>query len=558
MQKGGRSDFIGECIGGAYEIVAKIGNGSFGDVYQAKHIFLEDNHIVALKLLHAHLNSQEARENFIREAQLLNKLQHPHILPFIAAGIHLDGMPYIVTEYASQGTLFDRLKKQQNQPLPLKEGLTILSQVSQGLQYAHQKNIVHRDLKPANILFNALGEVLLADFGIAVALPSEHTIRLAIPGGTPQYMAPEQFEGTTSMKSDIYALGCIAYEIFTAQKPITIPPGSDSVVWMHQHRTQVPIFPTRHNPAIPHLIEQMILKALAKQRDDRPDISTFLACLQSFVKAQIDTYVTNISPSNKDTTAKNTTLQKTPSLTLQKTARQCFDEGNRFYDMKHYSDAVATYEQAIRLSFKNSEVYVNKGNALGNLERYEEAVIAYTEAIRLNHEDANVYYNLANTYSNLARYRDAVIAYCQTTTLNEKHTNAYYNKGIALYKLKLYKEAITAYEQVIRLDSKHASAYYNKGNAYYCLERYQEAITAHEQAIRLDPKHANAYCSKGNACYCLELYKDAVIAYDQAIRLNPNHASAYHSKGDALEALGWSKEAQQAYEKAYQLGYTDK
>lgn len=505
MQRGGRSELIGKRIGGAYIIVAELGRGSFGDVYQARHIFFEDK-IVAIKLIRAHLDTQEDCDYFIQEAYLLNKLKHPYILPFITAALHLDSMPYIVTEYASQGTLLDRLNQQPNRPLPLEEAFTILFQISQGLQHAHQQNIVHRDLKPANILFNTKGEALLADFGIALTLPSGQTIRIESPGGTLQYMAPEQFEGTTSMKSDIYSLGCIAYELFTGHKPIIVSHGSDWVVWVHQHRTQVPIAPTQHNQDIPTSIEQIILKALAKQRDDRPDISTFLVSLQRFVKVQSDTYFNNIP------TAK------------QRTSRQWFDEGNKFYDIKRYSDAIAAYERAIRLSLKDADVYVNKGNALGKLARYEEAVIAYIEAIRLNSKDANVYYNLANTYNNLARYKDAVVAYSQTTTLNEKHINAYYNKGIALYNLKLYKEAITTYEQVIRLDPKHASAYFNKGNSYYCLEQY----------------------------------KDAVIAYDHAISLNPRHASAYFRKSKALEALGWSEQALQAREKAYQLGYTDK
>ncbi len=118
--------------------------------------------------------------------------------------------------------------------MPTEEAVIILSQVGQALQYAHQQNIIHRDLKPENILFNTRGEAVLADFGIAAVLASARTRQVGF-GGTPAYMAPEQFEGIISTKSDEYALGCIAYELLTGRKPFTIPHPSLKAMWF-QHR----------------------------------------------------------------------------------------------------------------------------------------------------------------------------------------------------------------------------------------------------------------------------------------------------------------------------------
>ena len=126
------------------------------------------------------------------------------ILPLLDAGVY-EGFLFFIVEYASNGSLHDRLRRQPSQPLPIGETLVTLSQTAQALQYAHDQNIVHRDLKPANILFNARGEALLADFGIAVIL--EHTKRVEVEG-TPPYMAPEQFQGEISKRSDQYALQC--------------------------------------------------------------------------------------------------------------------------------------------------------------------------------------------------------------------------------------------------------------------------------------------------------------------------------------------------------------
>ena len=201
-------NFIGRQIGN-YRILEELASGSFGRVYRGVHIYLTTR-IVAIKLLHRmYLGSQKERESFLQEAQLLELLKHPHILPVYDVGID-DGMPYFVTEYASHGSLRDRLQQQYPQHLPVDETITILTQVGEALFHAHHQNIIHRDLKPENILFNANGDALLADFGIAVILETARTSPVNIVG-SPLYMAPEQFDGMLSKKSDQYAMACIAY-----------------------------------------------------------------------------------------------------------------------------------------------------------------------------------------------------------------------------------------------------------------------------------------------------------------------------------------------------------
>src|SRR5579872_3789795 len=232
---------IGRLIGN-YRVLAEIGAGGFGKVYRGEHVFLTER-TVAIKFLHTHLSSSEEREQFLQEARFLEKLKHPHMLHVFDVGID-DGFPYLVTEYAPNGSLRNRIKRYAPNLIPAEEVVSILSQIGQTLYYAHQQQIIHRDLKPENILFNAQDEALLSDFGIATTL-STASIKAVGLIGTPLYMAPEQFQGKISKESDQYALGCIAYELVTGRTPFTAP---DFFALGFRHISAEPVPPRQFNP----------------------------------------------------------------------------------------------------------------------------------------------------------------------------------------------------------------------------------------------------------------------------------------------------------------------
>lgn len=258
---------------GNYQVISELGAGSFGRVYLAQHTVLT-NRKVAIKLMNVtYLASQEEQEHFLQEARFLEMLKHPYILPVLDVGIY-ESLPYLVAEYASGGSLRQRLKQQR--VLSEYAALTTLSQVGKALHHAHQQNIIHRDIKPENILFNSAGHALLADFGLATTL-STVSIKHVSNTGTPSYMSPEQFRGTISKESDQYAFACIAYELFTGHPVFA---ASDPVAMMYKHVHEVPTPPTQHNFMLSPHIEQALLKALSKERQDRyPDVQAFLEAL---------------------------------------------------------------------------------------------------------------------------------------------------------------------------------------------------------------------------------------------------------------------------------------
>ena len=205
-------------------------------------------------------------------------------------------------------------------------------------------------------------------------------------------------------------------------------------------------------------------------------------------------------------------LKKLAPFQITPTTKEAWlDEGNAHYKAKQYEEALAGYEQAIRLDPNYAGAYISKGKTLTTLERYKEALAAYEQAIRLDPNSA--------------------------IAIN--------GKGNALYYLKRYEEALAAYEQAIRLDPNYAGVYANKGNALSYLKRYEEALAAYEQAIRLDPTFYSTYIHQGYTFYDLGRYEEALTAYEQAIHLDPNKAQAYRLTGNVLEKLGRRGEAQQ-------------
>lgn len=267
---------------GNYRIVEVIARGAYGIVYRAEHIHL--GYSVAIKFIHAYLNTLQQQASFRQEAQTLVKLRHPNTVRLLDFGIVDEESPYLVSEYASGGSLRDYLEQQASQPLPLQDARRILAQVGHALTYVHSQGIIHRDLKPENILFDSDGKALLADFGIARVKRTMNAGRqgsaASLVGlGTPAYMAPEQFQskGEPQPQSDQYALGCVAYELLTGQLPFQ---SDNPVAYGFQHLYEPPQPLRSHNPTLPLRIEQAVLTALAKDPAERhAHVEAFLTAL---------------------------------------------------------------------------------------------------------------------------------------------------------------------------------------------------------------------------------------------------------------------------------------
>jgi len=249
---------------GPYRIINKVGQGGMASVYKAYQPSMDRN--VAIKVLPGQLaESMEFTARFQQEARIIARLEHPYILPVFDYG-ETDGVSYFVMRYLEAGTLKTKMEAG---PLPWKEIDRLFTQLAEALGYAHSHGVVHRDLKPANALVDEQGNLFLTDFGIAKILESASprlTQTDAIMG-TPAYISPEQAKATTvDRRSDIYSLGIILYEMVTGRVPF-VADTPLAVILKHVSDPLPP--PSAVKSDIPGAIERVILKALAKEPDDR-------------------------------------------------------------------------------------------------------------------------------------------------------------------------------------------------------------------------------------------------------------------------------------------------
>jgi serine/threonine-protein kinase len=275
-----RRDELQAALAGRYTIERELGHGGMAVVYLARD--LRHDRPVALKVLRAELAAAVGAERFLREIHIAAALQHPNILPLHDSG-DAGGLFYYVMPYVEGESLRDRLTREG--PLPLADALTIAAETADALEYAHSHGVVHRDVKPENILLSG-GHALVADFGIARALSAAggaHLTETGVAVGTPAYMSPEQASADPQIdgRADIYALGCVLYEMLAGQPPFV---GSSPQAVLARHTLDpVPSLRTVR-PDLPLRVERAVFRALAKVPADR--FQTAAACRQALVSAE--------------------------------------------------------------------------------------------------------------------------------------------------------------------------------------------------------------------------------------------------------------------------------
>jgi serine/threonine protein kinase len=255
---------------GKYRLIRLLGQGGFAEVYLGEHVLMKS--LAAIKILPNQITPADSQV-FLQEARTLVALEHPHIVGVKDCDVQ-DGIPFIIMDYAPNGTLCQRHPK--GTRVLLANAISYVSQIAPALQHAHNLNLIHRDVKPENMLLGRDDQVLLSDFGIAVIFSTALSRYAKDSAGTAIYMAPEQIMGKPRPASDQYSLAIVVYEWLCGATPFR---GTQlEITSQHLHAPPPPIYAQGVN--IPPAVEAVVMKALAKQPEDRfPSVQDFALAL---------------------------------------------------------------------------------------------------------------------------------------------------------------------------------------------------------------------------------------------------------------------------------------
>lgn len=295
-------------LAGRYEVRSLIGRGGMAEVHLGFDTRL--SRVVAIKMLRRDLAQDSIfQARFRREAQSAASLNHPNIVAVYDTGEEIIedttgrsiAVPYIVMEYVEGHTVKDLISD--GTAVPINEAIEIVSGVLSALQYSHANHLVHRDIKPGNIMLTSDGKVKVMDFGIARALTDSQATMTQTNAvvGTAQYLSPEQARGeTVDERSDLYSTGVVLFELLTGRPPFK---GDSAVAVAYQHVEQIPPTPSSILSDIPDSLDRVVLKALAKNRDDRyPSAAAMLSDLQRVARGldvgapPTDSWATEVLP----------------------------------------------------------------------------------------------------------------------------------------------------------------------------------------------------------------------------------------------------------------------
>lgn len=250
---------------GRYEVIGELGQGAMGVVYKARDPLIDRE--VAIKTINLSMAMDEREEyeaRFYQEAKAAGRLSHPNIVTIYDVG-RTEDVAYIAMEYLQGRELRDILNE--TPLLPIIQVLDIIAQVAQGLAYAHEHDIVHRDVKPSNVMIVRDDLAKITDFGIARMASAAVRTQTGMVLGSPKYMSPEQVLGKEiDRRSDIFSLGVMLYEMLTGQVPFI---GDNINAIMYQTLNTAPASPSSENPSLPEMLDYIVAKALAKDRDER-------------------------------------------------------------------------------------------------------------------------------------------------------------------------------------------------------------------------------------------------------------------------------------------------
>ena len=508
-----------------YEIKEVIGSGGFMTVYLAK--WLEKEIDVALKVpyLKGLITLNESRfQDLINEAKIWKQLEHPNIVKVYDANV--TNLPYIAMEYLEGGSL---RKKLENGKIPWEEAVSIAVQIADALLFTHFHGVIHRDLKPENILFTEDGRPKITDWGLAkVLLSPTSTTSSEIFKGTISYAAPEQLDpktfGNVDWRTDIYQFGVVLYEMITGKTPFE----DDNLLTLITEILTKNPRPPKEFIEIPDSLNELILKMLAKNKEDRPKgIESIMNKLIEVLISKSPTYLLRLRP----------------------------EKLQQFLQTTDKGQMMDVLQNMITINPEDKEAYVLLGILKSLEENFDDAVVAFSKAAsidkkylfetitKLNLQNFTTWFSLAESLRRVGDYSLTGLAYMKALETKPNDLQILIRLGQIKYLQRDFKTALDWFTKAYEIDASNKVVCRYLGLSYYNLSELQKAVEYLKKALEIDPNYTLAMRNLG-ICYIeLKDFDNAIELYNRLAELEPTYKQSW-------KFLGFAYYAKQEWEKA--------
>ena len=516
---------IGDHLPGGYEIF-DVKAGGMGVVY-----LVQDSDLpfpFAVKTFQdQYLTAPTAVKRFLRECKTWIRLgRHPHVVQAQWVDT-MDRRPHLFLEYVDGGSLETEMA---GGTMSIARILDVSLQVCEGMIHAQKTmQIVHRDIKPSNLLVTRDGVVKIADFGL-VSVPGLRADSAGMPGraptaqahgnltttdvgigGTPQYMAPEQWSGTAGFRSDIYSFGVVLYEMLCGERPFELDQGEPPYMLHAKQLMDTPPNPRDVRPDVPPKLAEAILTCLQREPESRYGDFLQLSGVLLDVHAGAMGREWHPPPSQSLPRARGSELS------------WAIVEGSSFASLGEHAAALESFDHALLLDPTNQKAQRLKGMSCCALGRHAEAMRCFLICLGRDPDDGKVRDSATYCLNAMGRHAPALHHALRATKLDPQSSSPWNNMGVALAGLGRVEDALSAFDTALEIDPDNPEVWNNKGHLLGREGPIEEALSCLARAIGLDPAYVQPYHNSGQILYTAGQTREALTMYERADALSPGN-----------------------------------